>query len=94
MKCAVEAPCNLNAGEFTLPASGDDIKMARGYPRGGDANGISHALAYTGFTAMHTPGRTLFAKHGANDAQTCAVIYQAPTADGQAPTITALTAGC
>lgn len=94
MQCAVDASCHLQTGSATLWAEGDQVRMHRGYPRGGHPQGIANALTFTGFTAKHTGTRTVFAKDGAENTARCAVVYDAPTTDGQAPTITALTSGC
>ena len=94
MQCAVDASCHLQTGSATLWVEGDTVQIARGYPRGGHPEGIASALTYTGFTASHTGRRTVFTKDGADNAARCAVVYDAPGADGQAPTITALTSGC
>jgi hypothetical protein len=94
MQCAVDASCHLQTGTATLWAEGDQVRMARGYPRGGHPQGIANALQFTGFTAKHSGRSTVFTKDGADDSARCAVVYEAPGADGQAPTITALTSGC
>ncbi len=94
MQCAVDANCHLQTGNASLMVEGDLVRMARGYPSGGHPQGIVNALQFTGFTAKHAGRSTLFTKDGADDSARCAVVYDAPVADGQAPTITALTSGC
>jgi len=94
MQCAVKAPCDLEEGLFSLDVSGSVVQLTRGYPKGGYSLGIANALQFSGFTPRHSPGRTIFTKDGAQDAEQCAVYYDEPRANGHAPTITALTAGC
>jgi hypothetical protein len=94
MKCAVEAGCDLFAGEGAVMASGYEVELRRGYPRAGDPQGIENALQYTGFTASHSAGQTVFMKDGARDEQACAVIYREPPGDGLEPVIQTVTSGC
>lgn len=94
MKCAVESQCDLRTGATTLEAGGDPVRVSRGYPEGGHDLGIANAIQYTGFTALHEPGRTVFSKDGAPQPTQCAVVYDAPDQDGDAPVIVARTAGC
>jgi MSHA pilin protein MshA len=94
MKCAVQSGCDMVSGSASVLAAGDAVSLIRGYPKGGDASGIENALEYGGFTALRSPGRTVFVKDGAPHAPSCAVIYDEPLADGRRPTIEAVTAGC
>lgn len=94
MQCAVKAPCDLDEGLFSLDVSGSVVQLSRGYPKGGGNLGIANALQFSGFTPRHSAGRTVFIKDGAPNADQCAVYYDEPSANGHAPTITALTSGC
>jgi len=94
MACAVRDDCSLNAGTSTVVASGSQVILLRGYPQGGDPAGIENALDFDGFTPVRLEHKTIFQKDGAPAAETCAVTYASPQADGDAPTITLDTAGC
>ncbi len=94
MKCAVQAGCDLRAGQASVEADGDEVLLQRGYPRGGDARGIENAIEFTGFKTAHGAGTTEFRQMGAPDDARGAVRYEEPQVDGQRPTISALTAGC
>lgn len=94
MGCVVRAGCSPEDGLAWLNVSGDEVKLHRGYPMAGDAQGIAHALEYKGFDTVHLADATVFRQQGAPHPARCAVIYQAPQADGQAPRITSELSGC
>ncbi len=94
MKCIVDQACASTVSEFMLKTEGEVVRLAKGYPSPGSPDGIALALEFSGFTPMHSQGRTVFAKDGATDAMACAVVYEGAGADGQAPSINALTSGC
>jgi MSHA pilin protein MshA len=94
MKCAVQQGCPLESGQASVAVAGDTVSLVRGYPVAGTPDGIESAIEFTGFTAQHSPGRTVFSKDGAPQPASCAVVYTEPQADGQAPQTHTLTSGC
>lgn len=94
VKCATQQDCLLSAGTSTLHLPDGPVLMVRGYPLGGDPAGIQNAMQLSGFTAVHSPDRTVFQKDGAPHAERCAVSYTSPQVDGGMPLITVDTSGC
>lgn len=96
-KCLADGACDASvATGQTAELEGDDIDMVFGYPAA-TADGIQSAaqIETADFTIdTSTAGTLLIQSPGATTAANCQVSYVAPTAAGDAPTITSDTTDC
>ena len=90
MGCQVKAACDRTS----LPVAGGEVRLARGYPAGGEPSGIAAALEYKGFEAVHLAHATVFQQQGAREPARCAVTYESSLSAGSPPLIRSELSGC